>query len=245
MCGSLKRDLSIWKILRCAYLAYVICVYTLKSFVTYRREQSRHYVTSSYVICHIILCHMSHHHIQERAIPLRPKSWRLSARIRHFVCVSVCLCVFLSLCVSVLVCLCLCACVSVLLPERVCFVRLLPRISRSACACVCVCVCGCMQVYVCVCTHLCVCVLMPECFCFVCARERTYPLPPPPHLPLLLSRPLPLVPTRTVDCLYYLSLLPVCTNCLYYLSLLSHSLIVCTSCLYYLSLLPVCATCLY
>ena len=115
-------------------MSYVTSSHTGESNPVIMSHHLMSYVTSSYVICHIITyrreqslltvfttCLYYLSVLQERAIPLRPKSWRLSARIRHFVCVSVCLCVFLSLCVSVLVCLCLCACVSVLLPERVCF----------------------------------------------------------------------------------------------------------------------------
>ena len=167
-------------------MSYVTSSHTGESNPVIMSHHLMSYVTSSYVICHIITyrreqslltvfttCLYYLSVLQERAIPLRPKSWRLSARIRHFVCVSVCLCVFLSLCVClcwcvcvcvrVLVCFCLsvsvsllpvcatclyylsslshslivctiglyylsllplCACVSVLLPERVCFVRL-------------------------------------------------------------------------------------------------------------------------
>jgi len=78
-----------------------------------------------------------------------------------YVCMRVCVCMYV--CVYVCVCVCLYVCVCIYVCVSVCM---------YVCVYVCVCVCVCM--YVCVCVFVCVCVYVCMCVCvYVCICSRT------------------------------------------------------------------------
>jgi len=74
----------------------------------------------------------------------------------NFMCVCMCVCVYVCMCVCVYVCMCVCVYVCMC----VCTVRNQSRVRVYVCMCVCVylCMCVCVYVCVCVCVYVCMCV---------------------------------------------------------------------------------------